>query len=399
MIDKLITRQPILDDQTSTFAYELLVKGGSEPIFDQRPEEKSDEPNIVEQLNVFCRDKKFFLPLSEQQMLEGHWSVLPKEKVVIEFPGSIKVKEDIIDAFAAAKGSGYGIALSEFRYAAQLEPLVELSDYIKINTSTASERELEAYSIKYASQPVQLIADQVEELNDYYQLRKMGYRYFQGNYYSKPEIIRSDSMPTSRITKLRLIHEVNKQDFDFREAEDILKHDPGLTVKLLKYVNSAAMGLRTDVHSIRQALTMIGQRNLRKWISILAVSSFTDKKPNELMRTITRRGQLCELLAPQFGFDHQQAQSLFLIGLFSLLDAVIDLPMEKVFDYIPLSDDIRETVIGEKTPFYDVLDLAILIESGNWTKVADLIAQYDLDERQLIEAHVKAIEWSDSISE
>ena len=324
---------------------------------------------------------------------------MPKDHVVIEVPQIIKPSEEIIDVCQTLKKSGFNYALNNFRYSSKLEPIIEMADFLKIDIKQASQRELEAYAIKYADHNVKLVADQVNTLNDYYHLRKIGYNYFQGYYFSKPEIIKSEKMPSSRITKLRLIHEVNKDDFDFREAEDILKHDPGLTIKLLKYVNSAAMGLRTEVHGIRQALTMIGQRNLRKWISILAVSSFTDKKPTELMLTVVKRGQFCELLGTQFAFHHQETQALFLIGMFSLLDAVIDLPLDKVFEVIPLSDEIRDTVLGEDTPFRDVLDLAITLETGDWDKMNELIKKYKLVEKNIVSSHVTAIEWANCFVE
>ena len=401
MLQSFIGREPVLDEQTSTFGYELLIRGGTEKFLAPSDSDASapaiiDDLSISKGVDLFSNDKKIFLKFTEKLLLEGYWSALPVENVIIELIDSIAPSAEVIDACKILKSNGYMLALDNFRYSSTLEPIIEIADILKINIKTATFKEVEAYAKKYKQTGIKLLASRVDTLPEYYALRKLGYDYFQGYYFNKPEVIKSEQMPTSRITKLRLIHEVNKADFDFKEAEEILKHDPGLTVKLLKYVNSAALGLRSEVHGIRQALTMIGQRNLRKWISILAVSTFTDKKPGELMSTVVRRGQFCELLAPQFGFVEKEAQSLFLIGMFSLLDAVIDLPIEKVFKAVPLSDEIRDTVLGLDTPFRDILELAVTFEIGDWEKMARIIEKNKLQNQSVIEAHVKAIEWSKS---
>lgn len=404
MLDSFIGRQPVLDEHTATFAYDLLFRGGTEDFFTQTNINQAevhplDSETVHDGIEILSSNKKVFISFTEKLLLEGYWSVLPKEQVIIEICESVEMTPEIVDVCKTLKSSGYMLALGDFHYSATWEPVIEIADILKIDIKSSSKNEVEAYATKYASENVKLLAERVETLQDYYHLRKLGYNYFQGYYFSKPEIIRSERMPTSRITKLRLIHEVNKPDFDFREAEDILKHDPGLTYKLLSFVNSAAMGLRSEVHGIRQALTMIGQRNLRKWISILAVSTFTDKKPGELMHTVVRRGQFCELLSPQFGLPAKSSQSLFLIGMFSLLDAVIDLPITKVFDAVPLSDEIRDTILGKNTEFKDVLDLAITFEIGDWKKISAIIEKNNLDSREVIRSHIKAIEWATSFSE
>ncbi len=401
MLQSFIGREPVLDEQTSTFGYALLIHGGTETLLSQT---SSDEPTSVsiddislsKGVKLFSNKKRVFIKFTEKLLLEGYWSALPVTNVVIELIHTIAPTSEVVDACKILKTNGYMLALDEFHYSKTLEPIIEIADILKINIKSSSEKEVEAYALKYRNENIKLLATHVDSLQEYYSLRKLGYDYFQGHYFCKPEVIRSEQMPTSRITKLRLIHEVNKTDFDFSEAEEILKHDPGLTVKLLKYVNSAALGLRTEVHGIRQALTMIGQRNLRKWISILAVSTFTEKKPNELMSTVVRRGQFCELLAPHFGFQGNEAQSLFLIGMFSLLDAVIDLPIEKVFDAVPLSDDIRETVLGMDTPFKEILDLAITFENGDWSQMTRIINKNKLQKQTVIDCHMQSIEWAKS---
>lgn len=393
-----------MDVNTSTYGYELLYRDGTEDVFASKSEGDAtlnviDNSTLSANFNLLSGNKLVFINFTEKLLLEGIWSILPKDQVVIELLETINPTEDIVDVCRIMKQSGFMIALDDFKYNSNWDPIIELADIIKIDIKSSSTQEVEAYAKKFKGTHIKLLAEKVETLNEYYWTRKLGFTYFQGYYFSKPEIIRSEQIPTSRLTKLRLIHEVNKNDFDFGEAEKLLKHDPGLTVKLLKYTNSAALGIKNKITGIRQALTLIGQRNIKKWVSILAVSAFTDKKPKELMQTVVKRGQFCELLAPMFGFHNKEAQSLFLVGMFSLLDAIIDLPMETVIEQVAISDEISDTIQGKKTPYSDVLSLAITFETCEWEKMNFIIKKHRLVDKEIIAHHIDAIEWSENFVE
>ena len=401
MLNAFIGRQPVLDIHTSTYGYELLYRDGTENAFASKSDGDATL-NVIENstlsadFDLLSGKKRVFINFTEKLLLEGIWAALPKDQVVIELLETINPSEDILEICKIIKKSGYMIALDDFRYSSSWDPIIEIVDIIKIDIKATPNQEVEAYAKKFINNGVKLLAEKVETLSEYYWTRKLGFTYFQGYYFSKPEIIRTEQIPTSRLTKLRLIHEVNKEDFDFGEAEKLLKHDPGLTIKLLRYTNSAALGLKNEVYSIRQALTMIGQRNIKKWVSILAVSAFTDKKPKELMHTVVKRGQFCELLAPLFGYVNKEAQSLFLIGMFSLLDAIIDMPMEKVIEQVAVSEEISDTILGRKTPYSDVLNLAIAFETGEWGKMNFIIKKHKLVDKEIIERHIQAIEWTEN---
>lgn len=400
MLNSLVGRQPVIDINTYTFGYELFFLEGTEKLFTKLNREMEDELDnkevLATQIDKISGKKKVFINFTEKLLKEGYWSILPKERVIIELLSSVKPGVDIEEICRTIKQEGFTIALKNFKYDSKWDPIIEIVDIIKIDIKETSVKEIEAFSKKFYENRISLLAENVDTLQDYYWVRKLGFKYFQGYYFSKPEIIKSEQVPTSRLTKLRLIHEVNKTDFEYNEVETLIKHDPGLTINLLKYVNSAAMGVRNEIIGISHAFSMIGQNNLRKWISILAVSAFTEKKPRELMQTIVKRGQFCELLAPQFGFQDKEAQSLFLIGMFSLLDAIIDMPLEKVLLEIPLSNEIKNTILGQKTPFTDILELAITFESCDWIKMQYIIKEHSLIDRTIIENHVKAIEWTEN---
>ncbi len=401
MINSFIGRQPILDVESSTFGYELLFRDGAEKLISNRGDDSAtlnviDNSTLSTDLNTLSGNKKVFINFTEKLLLEGFWSALPNNSVIIELLENINPSNDVYEVCKTIKQNGYMLAIDDFRYSSKWDPIIEIADIIKIDIKSASVQEVEAYAKKFNNKEVKLLAEKVETLQEFQWTEKIGYKYFQGYYFGKPEIIKSEQIPTSRMTKLRLINEVNKPDFEFSKAEALLKHDPGLILKLLRYVNSAALGLRNEVSGIRQALTMIGQRELKKWISILAVSAFTEKKPKELMHTVVKRGQFCELLAQLFGYRDKEAQSLFLIGMFSLLDAIIDLPMEEALEQIPLSSDVKETIQGNNTPYKDILNLAKTFETGEWGKMNFILKKHKLVDKHVIEAHIQAIEWTEN---
>jgi len=396
--DTIIGRQPVLDREQVTYAYELLFKTGWESLLEHEAAQLDNEDKLLNIETIFKQlssSGKVFIPFTQKLLLEGYWAALPKELTIIQLLESVYPTPEVVETCRIIKDHGYQIALDEFRYKSAWEPIIQIADILKIDIQLSSRQEVEAYAKRYASQGKKLLASKVDSLKDYYWTEKLGYTFFQGYFFNEPEIIRTESVPTSRLTKFRLIQAVNKNDFDFQEAEDLIKHDPGLVMRLLKYVNSASMGLRNEVTGIRQALTLIGQQNLRKWISILAVSSFTDKKPTELMHLVVKRGQFCELLAEDMKMK-EHGESLFLVGLFSLLDAIIDQPMAKVLNEFPLQENIKKTIAGSKTLYTDVLKLAITFETGDWNLMTRIMRKYDLEEKKLISKHIAAIEWAEN---
>ena len=192
---------------------------------------------------------------------------------------------------------------------------------------------------------IKLLAEKVETKEEFDQAAEMGYTCFQGYFFSKPVIISGKDIPGFKLTYLQMLQEINSPEMDFRKIEDLIKREVSVSYKLLRYINSAFFGLRRKVESIRQALALLGERNIKKWISLIALSSMGEDKPMELAASSLIRAQFCESLAPKMGMRDRE-HDLFLMGLFSMIDAIIDRPMAEILDELSISEDIKVALSG-----------------------------------------------------
>ena len=322
-----IGRQPNLDRSQKTYGYELLFRDGPENVFNGQDPDQATMMVIdtsVGQMGIqrITGGRKAFINFTRNLLLEDYGDLLPRDQVVIEILETITPDADIIASCRRLKDGGYTLALDDFHYAPAYEPLLEIVDIIKVDLSASDDRERLHFAETYLPRNIKLIAERVETLADFEQTKEMGYSYFQGYFFSKPVVLTTEKPPGSKLARIQLLMEINRPEFDFSHAEEIIKHDPTLSMKLFRYINSAIFGMRQEIKSIRQALTLLGEKNIRKWCTILVISSLADDKPPELFKQAIVRARFCELLAGsagQIGAD----QELFMTGMFSLLDTML----------------------------------------------------------------------------
>jgi len=394
-----IGRQPILDHHTVTFGYELLFRNGIKNTFEELDGDAAtssviDSGFLSLEFDAVTNGKKAFVNFTTATLKEEYWRLLPRDKVVIEVLETVEPDQEVIESCQALKAAGYTLALDDFEYAPAWDPLVDIADIIKVDLGTASMEQAEAYAKRYLPRNIRLLAEFIETLSDFKRTKEMGYSLFQGYFFAKPEVLESEQISTSKLAKLQLMEKVNKPEIDYGELNDILKGDPALTVKLLKYVNSAALGVRYEVRAIRQALALIGAQNLRKWISILLMSTFSEDLPRELTRQAITRGRFCELMAEEAGLAPQSTE-LFLTGIFSLMDAVFKRSMETLLPDLPLSDDVKNTLLGEATDYKPLLDLVRALENGSWKTVESFSAETGIAGQPIAQAFQESIAWTE----
>jgi EAL and modified HD-GYP domain-containing signal transduction protein len=192
------------------------------------------------------------------------------------------------------------------------------------------------------------------------------------------------------MSKIRLMHEVNQMEIDFNKVEEIVKHDVSMSYKLLRYINSAYFGLRAEATSIKQALVFLGVRNLRKWASLMAFACLGEDKPQELLTVAVVRARFCELLAGQVNLGNR-SDDLFLMGLFSALDAMLNISMEKVVDEITFAPEIKSALLGDDGTFRHVLDLVLGFEVGEWDEMKKMKQLYNMDELAVPQLYFDAV--------
>lgn len=190
-----------------------------------------------------------------------------------------------------------------------------------------------------------------------------------------------------------MLQAVTAPDFKMDVLASRIKLEPSLTYKLLRYLNSAVFGLRTEIHSVSHALRLLGERELRKWIAVVSMSVLADGKPDELMKVQLVRGRFCELLAPHVGLAGE-AGDLFLLGLLSVTDAILDQPLEVILTELPVRTEIKEALLRQPVPYRNALDLAMVMERADWEELSTLASELRISEEQISELYASAVEWS-----
>ena len=398
-----VGRQPILNKFQNTYGYELLFRDSPENFFNDSTDPDQASMSVIDTsigqmgMQHITGGKKAFINFTRRLLLEDYGTLLPRDNVVIEILETIEPDEEIVAACQRLKDSGYTLALDDFQYSAKYDPLVELIDIIKVDLMASDLKARQEYADLFLPMKIKLLAERVETLAEFEETRDMGYSYFQGYFFSKPVVLSKEQTPESKLAKMQLLMEISKPEFDFKQAEEVIKHDPTLSMKLLRYINSVIFGIRQEITSIRQALTLLGEKNIRKWATILVISGLSDDKPDELLRQAIVRARFCELLAQParlVGCD----QELFMTGMFSLMDTMMDQTMESLLTDLALSQKITDTLLGEQTPYQDILSLVRAYEKGEWDDISQLADTCCVEEDTLPPLMQEAFKWADIIS-
>ena len=241
-----------------------------------------------------------------------------------------------------------------------------------------------------------MLAEKVETQEEYTEASKLGYSLFQGYFFCKPEMMSHRKLPASKLAYLELLQAATANEIDVQELAWKIKHEASLTFRLLRYLNSAAFGLRSEVHSVPHALSLLGERELRKWIAVICVGVMADGKPDELMTIPLVRGRFCELLAPIAGMP-SHANDLFLLGLLSVMDAILDQPLKTILADLPVRNEIKEALLAKTGLYRSLLDIAIAHERADWERVSAEVGFLGLDPNKIPEIYVAAVDWSTAL--
>jgi c-di-GMP-related signal transduction protein len=349
MHEKFIARQAIFDDKLRVFAYELLFRAGSENIF--RPRKEAANSVIVDSMMLFdlaslTGHAKAFINLDESALRGGSARLLPRDRVVIEILETIAPTPEIVALCKDLHDAGYSLALDDFVGHAKWEPLIPLVKFIKVDFRGADTGTRCAIVQRYRHRGVRFLAEKVETQAELREARSLGYSLFQGFFFCKPSMVSTRDIPGNKLNCLRLLEAVAPQDFSHVAVENLLKNDPSLVYKLLRYLNSPILALRGEVHGVRDAIALLGETEFRRWVSIVAVVVMSHDKPSELIRTALTRGFFCEEIAAPLGMSAHSAD-LFLMGLLSVTDALLDQPMQHVLSTLPVSPEVRAALSGQ----------------------------------------------------
>ena len=394
---KFIARQPIFNRERNVYAYELLfrssIQNSCEGVNIEQASASMFDTSFLIGLQRLTGGHRAFINCPRDFLLRDYISLFPRDMVVIELLETIKPDEEVVDACRRLKHDGYLLALDDFVDTPDWAPLVTIADFIKVDFRLSTREEQRALAARYTPKGVRMLAEKVETPEEYSEAFEMGYSLFQGYFFCRPEMVRQRAIPTFKLAYLELLQSATSGEFNVKALASKIKQEPSLTFKLLKYLNSAAFGLRTEIHSIPHALSLLGELEMRKWIAVVSVGVMADGKPDELMTVPLIRGRFCELAAPQTGLaDH--ASDLFLLGLLSVMDAILDQPLDSILADLPVRREIKEALLARSGPYRDVLALAIAHEHADWKKVSTLGSALRMKDDQISALYFAAVDWS-----
>ena len=392
----LVGRQTIYDIEMEIFAYELLYRPAAGQNFAPSQFDGNKATSEV-MLNTFLEiglenivsHKRAFINMTEQ-FVDGSIDIpLPKESIVIEVLEDIKPTENVKKGLLELKNNGYVIALDDFVFDAELMPLVPFADIIKVDLMQISQSDLKTHvnALKENSN-VKLLAEKVETLQEFEFCKSLGFDYFQGYFLEKPVVIEGQKMPANKIAILQLINRLQDPKVEVDELQELIKTDVSLSYKVLRYINSPGFNLGTEVTSIKQALMLLGLNTLKHWMTLVVLSGLSDKSSDIIQKVLTR-AKMCELIAGVIKQKNQE--DYFLVGMFSMLDAMMDQEMSVILKSIPIRQELKDALLKHKGKEGKVLSLVIAYEHGDW----ESMRAGTINPSSLQKAYLTAISWAD----
>jgi len=372
MHEKFIARQPIFDKRLRVHAYELLFRSGPQNFFQARGHASSGV--IADSLTLFdlqtlTGPARAFVNVDEMALRLGATRLMPADRVVLEILETVKPSSEIINLCRELRQDGYLLALDDFLGDANLRPLVELANYLKVDFTLLDAEGRKRVAEQFSGNGVALLAEKVETQRDFDEARNLGYSYFQGYFFCKPSMLETRDIPGNKLIQLQLLSAVAAPDLNYDAIENLLKQEPSLLYRLLRYLNSPALGLRTEIHSIRNAITLLGENEFRRWVSVFAVVAMSSGKPLELIRTALTRAYFCEEFSTPAGF-REKSSNLFLMGLLSVCDALLDKPMKDVLNALPVDAEIKSALCGGENRYRDLYEVLLALERAEWPKLS-----------------------------
>lgn len=399
-MEKFIARQPVFDPHRVVYGYELLFRSGTGNFF---PGLHVDLACASTTDNLFLfgierltRGRRAFINCSREFLVRDYAMLLPKDRVVIEILENTAPDDDVVAACERLKKSGYIIALEDFVDAAEWGRLVDLADCIKVDFLATPAESQFRFCREYARRNIRMLAEKVETYGDFDRAREYGYTLFQGYFFSRPEILTRHDVPAYKLNYLRVLQAANRRELDQGEIAACIKAEASLSYRLLRYLNSPAFFLVAEVRSIPHALMMLGERGIRRWVSLVAIACMGEDKPQELLLLPLMRARFCELLAP-LADQEAAANDLFLMGLLSAIDAILDMRMEDVLKEIPIRSEIRAALLGEANAFRGIYDVALRYERGEWREFQDAAGRLAMPQEAVSDLYVRSMEWAAAV--
>ena len=396
---RFVARQPIFTREQQIFGYELFFRNGIDNFFKTDDVEAAArntlDTSLLFGLDVLCDGQRAFINCTRDLLLKDCMNLLPSGQAVVEVLETVQVDDLVVAACDRLKIAGYTIALDDFVADDPRQSLVPMADILKIDFARTSLADRAALLKEHKASRCRMLAEKVETREDFLKAKDMGFVYFQGFYLRHPEVLKAREIPHNHLNYLRLLEMVMREEMVLRELEELIKQEASVLYRLLRYLNSPVFGFATTIHSVRHALAILGEREVRRWIRLVALVSAGAQKSSDLVLCALVRARFCELLSPRIG---DTESDLFLLGLLSMMDAILEVPMSQVLEHVPLDAETKAVLLGGTGRLRPVYQLMLARESGDWETAKSFAAHLHLEESDVGEIWWQAMQWARQVS-
>lgn len=391
-----IARQPILDKDKHTVGYELLFRDGPKNTFpDIDPEQATSRLLSDHFLSTHYEtlgDKLGFVNFPYQSLLNKVPTLFPSDSLVVEILENCPPTKELLMAVKEMAALGYKIALDDFVPSKEWKSFLPYISMIKFDIRQVPIEKARMFMLRLSGSNIVFLAEKVETYEEFEQAKAAGFDYFQGYFFSKPEMISRKSLEPSFMTVVQLLTEISKPNIDYTTIEALISKDVTLSYKLLAFVNSSSI-VRSKIQSFKQALVYLGEDKLRKFVSLVALASSQNSKPDYLYGLSIQRARYCELLASNLTIKLEPGHA-FLTGMFSLLDSLLDRPLEQILEEISIDETIKLAIITNKGILGDLLVLTKAYEHAEWDEVHLRCKALGLDQDTLSQCYDLSVKWT-----
>lgn len=402
-MNSYIARQPIFKKNLSIFGYELLFRGNaSEKSYSGTDADQASSRVAMESfhsrgVDTITGGKPAFINFTANLLMENIATLFPRDRLVIELLEDIEPTPELVKACRDLHKQGYVLALDDFVYRPELEPLIEICRIIKFDFLLSTPQEIQTMLGRINLTDKLLLAEKIETREMFELASSMGFSLFQGYFFSKPVTLAAKEIAPLKISYASMLQEINSEDdMDFVSLASVIRNDLALSYKLLKLVNSTYFGLRSEVVDINRALTVLGTKEIRKWVFMLAVMGLSSDKPDEIVKMSMIRGRFIEELNKKFGLC-RSSENAFMTGLFSMINVLMEQPMEKALDGMFLAEEIRAALVDNAWPLHGLLELAISLERSEWDEADRLAAELGIDASCVPVVYLDAVKWCNEL--
>jgi len=400
-VDQFIARQPILNVHKRLYAYELLYRG-AEPYTLENVSGNRATASLLSStfltrgIDEISGMRPCFINFTQDLLERNLPAAFPKNQIVIEILENVEPTDKLINVCRKLHDDGYRIALDDFVYNRKFEPLIELCDIIKIDVRLTPLDTITRTLNRLQNHKVRLLAEKVETNREFEMANRLGFSYFQGYFFSKPEKIEIRELSSTKVNLLRLLAEVTRKETTLEKLQEIISVDIAISYKLMRFLNSAYFYRLQEVKTVKHAIAYLGEKELRRFVLLVVVSELASEQPGELTRLALVRAKFCELLAESSPY-RARADELFIMGLFSLLDAMLGSPMERILDRLPIGQTVKEA-LGQKSGVMGMfLRVAVAFERNQQKKIVSLLRELKVNTKNIGKAYMTAVRYANGL--